>query len=140
MGIFSSSESKVRLICSGHSFCGRFNQAGPVSTPFHLSSLMIIALVPTSASLLTPLTSFQYGKNQLYPVSQLLDWPQTLDVNNESCVSNAKHLLIMTTKCLCCLRSLFLDYLFYLFNLTEITAACSSNRSNKRGLIRATLS
>ena len=49
---------KIRFTCSGHSLSGRFNQAGPVSHSLHLSSSMLIALVPMSAGLLIPLTCF----------------------------------------------------------------------------------
>ena len=57
-GILSSTDAKIRFTCSGNSFSGRFNQAGPVSHSLLLSSSMLIALVPMSAGLLIPLTCF----------------------------------------------------------------------------------
>ena len=46
---------KDKVTCSGHSLCGRFNQACPMSHSL-LTSLMLIALVPLSVGLLIPLT------------------------------------------------------------------------------------
>ena len=87
VGMFSSSAAKTRLTCSGHWLSGCFNQAGPVSHSLLMSSSTLMALVPISAGLSIPLTCFHYEKSVLYPVSQPLDWPQTLVVCGESYVS-----------------------------------------------------
>ena len=97
-GLFSSFEAKTRLTCYGHSLCGRFNNSGQMSHSLLLNSSLLIALVPISAGLLIPLTCLRC-ETSVYPISQPLDWPQTLVVYDGICVSTAVLLLSPTKNC-----------------------------------------
>ena len=75
--MFSPSEANNWFSCSGHSFSGRFNKTGAASKSLLARFSMLIALVPTFAGLLIPLTCF-HCENKMYFVSHVLDRPQTL--------------------------------------------------------------
>ena len=123
--MFSSNEAKTRFTCSGHSQFSCFNQAGPLravaSTSLLLSSSMLIALVPMSAGLLTPLTCFHC---ETLDVSSILEAPlatKTCCLGWELCIHfNTVVPLDYKTAT----KNLYLMFLDYLFSQTQCHEFC----------------
>ena len=135
-GIFSSSETKIRFICSVHSLSGLYNHAGPVSHSRLLSSSMLMALVPMSAGLLIPLFCSHCGTSDVSSISATLLATSTCCLRWELCnnsktvfESEQKLRLFVFNSCSLTICSL---------KLTAMTAACNSNRGIERCLIGAT--
>ena len=136
-GMFSSSEEKKRFTCSDHSFCGRFNQIGPMSHSLLLSSLMLIALLPMSVGLLIPLTWLHTETSVVFNISATRFATNTCCLRWELCIHcstvveydpKLQHCIFISCSLTMCS-----------FNRTAMTTDCNSSRGIERFLIGATL-
>ena len=135
-GIFSSSDAKIRFTCSGHSFSGRFNQAGP-GGPITSTKFLDVDLVPISTGLLIPLTCFYCETSVVSTISATRLATSTCYLRWKPCIhcntvveSDQKLQLFIFISCSLTICS---------FNLTAMTAACNSKRDIERCFIGATL-